>query len=180
MKRHFMLLFLCLTACRNLPPVIENSPVIDVSYDQAKQNSKNYTNAPVRWGGVILNIENKQPFSLAQVLLFPLNSTGRPNLDKPSQGLFMLKSAEILDSAVYSKGSELTIAGTLVGNVELSIDNKTQSFPMVAATTIYHWPKFSRTSSYGLGDFRYGYYPYYGYTGYYPYHWGSGRVWPHP
>jgi outer membrane lipoprotein len=163
-----------------MPAAIENAPATDISYSQAQQNSSHYKNAPVRWGGVVFSIENKQQYSLAQVLLYPLNSNGRPNLDKPGQGLFMLKSAELLDPAVYTKGSELTVAGTLVGNAELSIDNKTLQLPMVSANALYHWPNYARNSSYGLGDFRYGYYPYYGYTGYYPYHWGSGRYWPHP
>jgi outer membrane lipoprotein len=40
----------------------------------------------VRWGGVIIGVENEQNFSLVQVLYYPLNSNGRPQTDKQNKG----------------------------------------------------------------------------------------------
>lgn len=183
MIRYLILLCLFLNACTNLPPAIEDAPAVDVSYSQAKQNIASYKNVPVRWGGVIIDVENEQQFSLVQVLLYPLNSYGRPKTDMPHEGRFLIKSPDFLDPAVYSKETELTVAGTLIGDVERKIGNKTMRLPLVTANVIHLWPKYERSYYYGYpgygfgGGFGYGgYYPYYGYFGY-PYYWGGPYRW---
>lgn len=178
MNRYLILLCLFLSACSNLPPAIEDAPAIDISYSQAQQNIANYKNAQVRWGGVILDVENEQHFSLVQVLLYPLNSYGRPKLDKPNEGRFLIKSPKFLDPAEYAKDTELTVAGTLIEDVERRIGNKTLRLPMIAANVIHLWPKYEPQDDYGypgygFGGFGYGYYPYYGGFGYYPYNRGG-------
>ena len=96
MNRYLIFLCVFLSACSNLPPVIEDAPEIDISYSQALQNIAGHMNAPVRWGGVILDVENEQQFSLVQVLSYPLNNYGRPKPDKPNEGRFLIKSSEYL------------------------------------------------------------------------------------
>jgi outer membrane lipoprotein len=181
MKRYLILLCLLLSACSSLPPAIENAPEIDISYKQAQQNIANYKNAKVRWGGVIVDVENEQNSSLVQVLLYPLNGYGRPKLDKPSEGRFLIKSHEFLDPAVYEKDTELTVAGTLLEEVERKIGNKTLRLPVIASQIIHRWPKFElrndyNVPGYGFGGFGYGYYPYYGGAVIYPYY--PSRRWP--
>lgn len=182
MNRYLILLCLFVSACTNLPPAIEDAPEIDISYNQAHQNIANYKHAKVRWGGVIVDVENEQHFSLVQVLLYPLNSYGRPKLDKPNEGRFLIKSSDFRDPAVYEKDTELTVAGTLIEDVERKIGNKTLRLPVIAANVIHLWPKYEPQDDYGypgygFGGFGYGYYPYYGGFGYYPYS-RSGR-WLH-
>jgi outer membrane lipoprotein len=182
MNRYLILLCLFLSACTNLPPAIEDAPEVDISYNQARQNFANYKNAKVRWGGVIIDVENEQHFSLVQVLSYPLNSYGRPNLDEPNEGRFLIKSADFLDPAVYKKDTELTVAGTLSEEVERKVGNKPLRFPVIEANVVHLWPQYEPSNyygypGYGYGGFGYGYYPYYGGFGYYPYYWG-GR-WPH-
>lgn len=188
MNRYFILLFLCLSACSNLPPAIKDAPVVDISYKQATANLAGFKNASVRWGGVILAVENEQNFSLLQVLYYPLNYYGRPKLNQPQQGRFVIKSNEFLDPAVYAKDSELTVAGSLIGDTERTIGNKKLRLPLISVSQIHLWPKFEN-NYYGYPGYGYGYggfshfgngYPYYyGGFGYYPYNWG-GRFWPYP
>jgi len=182
MKCNLIWLCLFLSACSSLPPVIEDAPEIDISYKQAQQNIASYKNAKVRWGGVIVDVENEQQFSLVQVLLYPLNGYGRPKLDKPNEGRFLIKRSDFLDPAVYKKDTELTVAGTLIEDAERKIGNKTLRLPVIAADVIHLWQKFEPRNDYtdpgyGFGGFGYGYYPYYGGFGFYPYY-RSGR-WPH-
>ena len=130
MKRHLIAIcLLFLSACSNLPPAIEDPPLYDISYSQATQNIARFKDAPVRWGGVVIDVENEQNFSLVQILYYPLNSYGRPRLDKPNEGRFLIKSPEFLDPAVYTKDSEITVAGILKGDVERKVGNKTLRFP---------------------------------------------------
>ena len=172
MKRY--LLSICislLSACSNLPPAIEDPPLYDISYSQATQDIAHFKEAPVRWGGVVIDIENEQNFSLVQVLYYPLNNYGRPRLDKPNKGRFLFKSAEFLDPTVYKKDTEITVAGTLKGDIQRSVGNKTLRLPLISATVIHLWPPYVPYNYYGYGGYGYGY-PYYGYYGY-PYYWGG-------
>jgi len=176
MKRYLLLTCLLLAACSSLPPAIKNPPLHDISYAQAIQQIANYKNAPVRWGGVIIDVENEQNFSLLQVLYYPLGSNARPQTDQPNEGRFLIKSPEFLDPAVYTRNTKITVAGTLTGDVERIIGKKVLRLPLVAATTIHFWPVYvydNRYDGFGYG-FGYGYSPYY--RGY-PYYWGD-YYWP--
>lgn len=180
MKRYgfLMVALLSLNACTNLPPAIENAPAVDISYPQARSSGGRYKNQPVRWGGVVIDVQNEPQYSLVQVLAYPLSSDGRPKLDKVPEGRFLVKSGEFLDPAIYSKDTELTVAGILTGAEERKVGNKTVQMPEVSAQVIYRWPKYER-SYYGYPGYGYyGPYPRYrfGYYPFYPnYYWG----WPY-
>ena len=178
MKRHLLsICILLLSACSNLPPAIEDPPLYDISYSQATRNIAQYKDAPVRWGGVVIDVENEQNFSLVQILYYPLNSYGRPRLDKPNEGRFLIKTPEFLDPAVYTKDTEITVAGTLKGDIERTVGNKTLRLPLISSTVIHLWQAYVLDNNYGYGGFGYGY-PWYGYYPYYPYYWG-GYYWPY-
>lgn len=182
MKRHLLLpVFLWLSACSNLPPAIQDAPLYDLSYREAMQSLKNHANAPVRWGGIIVDIANEPTRSLLQVLYYPLNSYGRPLTDEPYDGRFVITSPDFLDPAVYAKNTEITVAGTLLGDIERTIDKKTLRLPLVSAGTMHLWPEYYPNNSvyggFGYGGFGY-YGPYHRFYGYYPYYWGG--YWPYP
>lgn len=164
-------LILLSSACSSLPPAIENAPNADVSYSQAVADINAYKGAPIRWGGVIVDLQNEQNQSILQVLAYPLNSYGRPEIDKPYQGRFLIKTPEFLDPAVYVKDREITAAGSLKGDVERIIGNKKLKLPVIESTVVYLWPQYDMNDYYG----RYNYYPYYwgGYYGYSPFYWGG-------
>ncbi|MDO9048166.1 MAG: Slp family lipoprotein [Methylobacter sp.] len=172
MRQYLLLICLLLNACSNLPSTIKNPPLFDISYTQAIQNIANYKNAPVRWGGTIVDVENEQNFSLVQVLYYPLGRDGKPQTDQPNEGRFVFKSPEFLDPAVYTRNTEITVAGTLIGDLERTIGKKVMRLPLISATTIYRWRVYVYDNRYD--GFGYGYAPYYGG---YPYYWGS-YYWP--
>jgi outer membrane lipoprotein len=175
MKYYLLTACLILAACSNIPPAIEDPPMFDLSYQEAITNLSKYTNAPVRWGGTIVEVENEATFSAIQILLYPLGSYGRPDLDEPNQGRFVMKTPEFLDPAVYKKDASITVAGTIEGDAERTIGKKTLRLPLVAAKQIHMWPEQYYNAYYGgyggYGGF--GYYPYGGFYGYNPYYWGG-------
>jgi outer membrane lipoprotein len=175
MKWYLFIICILLNACSNLPKAIKDPPVNDISYTQAIQNINQYKNAPVRWGGTIVEVENEQNFTLVQVLYYPLDSDGEPEIDKSHGGRFVFKTSEFLDPAVYTKSSEITVAGTLIGDIERAIGNKVMRMPLISATTIYRWPVYVYDSRYDGFGYGYGYNPYYGG---YPYYWGN-YYWPY-
>ena len=183
MKRY--LSFICclfLSACSNLPPAIQDAPLYDIAYRQAMQNLAKYKNAPVRWGGIIVDVENEQDYTLVQVLYYPLGSYGRPLTDQSNEGRFVIKTPEFLDPAIYAKSTEITVAGTLAGDIERTVGKKNMRLPLISAGVIYQWPDYAPSGAYGYGGyggFGYGYGPYNSFYGYYPYYWG-GFYRPYP
>ncbi len=177
MKQLFLFVLLWLTACSNLPPAIEDPPPFDLSYIEALSNVNKYKNAPVRWGGTVVEVENEASFSAIQILVYPLGSYGRPDLDEAQQGRFVVKSPEFLDPAVYSKDKRITVAGVLEGDTERKIGNKSLKLPLVSAKTIHLWADDYYSPYYGgYGGFGWGGgfgYPYGGFYGSYPYYGGG-------
>ncbi len=174
MKLCLLTVCLLLSACSTLPTAIKNPPQYDISYTQAIENIGHYKDAPVRWGGMIVGVENEQHFSLVQVLYYPLGSNGQPQMDQSAAGRFVFKSPEFLDPAVYAENTKITVAGTLIGDIERTIGKKVMRLPLISATTLYRWPAYVYDSRYDGFGYGYGYNPYYGG---YPYYWGN-YYWP--
>ncbi|WP_394753773.1 Slp family lipoprotein [Crenothrix sp.] len=157
---------LLLSACSHLPPAIENPPPVEITYDQAIHNINAYKNTLVRWGGVIIDVENEEYQSYIQVLLYPLNSYGRPQLDQTNSGRFIINSPSFLDPVVYSKNTEVTVFGALLGEVDRTVDKKTLKLPVVLSQIIHLWPKYDPSTFYGGYGMGYGGFgPYNGYYG---------------
>ncbi|MDN5935803.1 MAG: Slp family lipoprotein [Nitrosospira sp.] len=157
MKRYVLVTCLLLGACSGLPDRLQSVPVTDVTYKQASQNLSKHDGKSVRWGGVIVKVENEQNFTLVQVLSYPLSYYGRPETRERSHGRFVIKSTKFLDPAVYEAEREITVAGTIKGDIERTIDDKTVRIPLLLGEAVYLWP------------YNYGYYPYY--WGYYGPYW---------
>ncbi|MBA4142349.1 MAG: Slp family lipoprotein [Nitrosospira sp.] len=176
MRLYLLLACMFLSACAGLPSAVREVPVADVSYTQASRNLDSYRDTSVRWGGVVIEVENEEDFTLVQVLSYPLNYYGRPQLNKTSEGRFVIRSSEFLDPAVYAKDKEITVAGVLKGDIQRTIGKKTVLLPLLSSTAIYLWPVY-QNDPYGYGYRGYGGWgvsPYFGY-GYYgsPFYWGG-------
>lgn len=163
-----LLLLFVLSACSSLPPLIENPPVVDLAYAQVAADAKRYQGAPVRWGGVIIDVQNEPTFSRIQALAYPLNDYGRPDYEKQPAGRFYIDSREFLDPAHYAKDKEVTAAGTLQGEQDVKVGNMPLRLPIVAASIVHLWPEYERVPYYG------GFYPYSSYYGFYRYPYFGG------
>jgi len=96
---------------RSTPSSIMNTHVVNVPYSEANSHK----NDVVRWGGFIIDLQNKEDFSLILVEFHPLDESGRPQLDQPSEGEFVIKTSKPLDSGIYVEYSEVTVVGILDG-----------------------------------------------------------------
>jgi outer membrane lipoprotein len=175
MRLYLLLACLALSACVGLPSAVRDVPVKDVSYGEASEHPERYKDVAVRWGGVIIDVDNEENATLVQVLSYPLNFYGRPQLTKPSEGRFVIKSSEFLDPAVYAKDREITVAGALEGDIQRMIGKKAVQLPLISSTAIYLWPVYQNSPyGYGYGFGGYGFSPFYGYGLYgSPYYWGG-------
>ena len=141
-----------------MPQAMRDAPVVDIPYTEASQNIDSHKDIPVRWGGGIIDVENEEDFSLVQVLFYPLNYSGRPQLNDPHGGRFVIKSTEFLDPVVYAKDKEISVVGTLNGDIQRTVGKKVIRVPLIQSMAVHLWPKHQNN--------------YYGYGGYGPYHYG--------
>lgn len=170
MKWFLFISILFLHACSNLPANIKNPPNVDIQLHHVT-NSNNYQNYPVRWGGTIIDVENNANETKIQILFYPLNYYGRPKLNNPSSGRFLTISKQFLDPAIYAKGTEITVVGTLQGTLEKMIGKKIITEPIVAIDSHYVWPQYPKNYYRSIDCYSNRYrYPYYRYYPYYPYY----------
>ena len=140
MRLYLIFIYLLLSACATLPPAFEDAQVTTISCRQVSADLDSYKNTSVRWGGVIVDVENDENFSLMQVLFYPLDYYGRPELNKPSEGRFVIKSAKFLDPMVYAADREVISVGVIDDEIERTIDNKRFRMPLITSDTIHLWP----------------------------------------
>jgi outer membrane lipoprotein len=171
MKVLFPLVFLFLVGCSNVPVAIKEAPQPDWQLGQVSQQPAQHQGEAIRWGGQIVKVENSDAGSLLHVVQFPLNSYGRPDIDRRSQGRFLAQTSQFIDPYIYKSGTLITVAGTVSGDKTITIDKKTMTIPVVTIGETYRW------MSQRYNDDRYWHgYPYYydrfGYGLSYP-HWRS-------
>lgn len=177
MNPYLLLPCLLLGACAGLPQAMKDVRVVDITYTQASQNLDGHKDVSVRWGGVIIDVENEENFSLVQALFYPLDYLGRPQLDEPHGGRFVIKSTEFLDPVIYAKDREITVVGTLNGGIERTVGKKVIQAPLLLSAAIHLWPAYQ--NYYGYGPYYYGYGPYYGHPFLFRKGWGGGYYRPY-
>jgi len=135
-----------------------------------------YRGQAVRWGGSIIDTDNRAARTRLTVLAQGLDSDGRPDGDAGG-GRFIALVDGFLDPAVYTKGRLITVSGHLVASQTHSVGQYPYRYPVVKVDSYYLWPVLRHS------DWRdappYWYDPYWGpyYDPWYPYH---RPGWPYP
>ncbi len=150
MKIYWVLIGLLLSACSSLQPVFKDTPITDITYGQSSDNLESYKNSVVRWGGVIVGVENTKNASLLQVIYYPLDYYGRPQLNEINKRYFVIHSKELLDRQDYTAEREITVLGVINGDTEQIIgNNKNIRVPLIDSTAIHLWPINYRNDYFG-------------------------------
>jgi outer membrane lipoprotein len=152
-----------LSGCASHIPVEIREPVPDAPrLSEIGPASEAFVGRPVRWGGTIVTVENKEDETWVELVAKDLDHYGRPLDSDRSEGRFIARVTAFLDPAIYSEGREITVYGRLEDGIERPIGEKPYNYSVVKAETLYLWRDY--TDLY-YDDF--GYYPYYTYP--YPY-----------
>jgi len=93
----------------------------------------------VWWGGVILGTQTIETGTRLELLAYPLDSIGRPLLNRASRGRFIAFNSEYLEPVDYSEGRTLTLVGVLDGDTDVSIGQSSQSVPTVRISDHHLW-----------------------------------------
>lgn len=156
------------TACSShIPPEIKQSPDGAPSVAQVHQATNNYISKKVRWGGIILNTENKVNSSWLTILAYPLSDHGEPLTSDQSPGRFIAIVDNFLEPLIYKKDRKITVVGKLLRTATIKVGGFPYAYPVVQVEQHYLWPVQPDLSDHD-------HYPYWWsdpwYDPYYPWH----------
>ena len=155
--------------CATVPAPLAGDNFAPVTPQQAV--AQNAGAQKIRWGGEIIHVEPRADATCFEVLSRELWADARPNRHDHSEGRFIACSKGFYDPAVYTKGRDVTVTGTLNGTEQHKVGEYNYTFPQVNADQVYLWPK---------RDYAYGYDPWGPYDPVWGPYWGWGAWWYGP
>ncbi len=136
-----VLALLMVTGCAsNVPMAIRSDVAHPIRIEQVRASPDRFVDVPVRWGGDIIAVENKERSTWVEVLGRTLQSDGRPKLDAVPEGRFLAVVPGFLDPAVYASGREFTVTGRVASLVVRKVGDFPYSYPLVETQAHHLWP----------------------------------------
>ena len=111
----------------------------EITFSALLKEPTAYQGRVVLLGGVIVKTVNKQEGSLLEVYQTSVDREGRPTDTDRSEGRFLALYQGFLDSEIYSKGREVTIAGTVQGEKVQPLGEIEYRYPYLVIKEIHLW-----------------------------------------
>ena len=109
---------------------------------------------------IIRSLFNLKEGTQVVVLEKDLNSWGRPKESDESQGRFIVFQSGFLDTSIYRRDREITVAGEITGKKVLPIDEIEYTYPVLSPREIHLWSEEKKAEYPYWHDPWWGYYPY--------------------
>jgi outer membrane lipoprotein len=129
-----------LAGCATVPAPLVGTNFASVTPQQAVSGPAN-SGQRVRWGGEIIKVDPRADSTCFEILSRELYDDARPNRKDRSDGRFLACKPGFFDPAVYEKGRDITVVGTLSGSEKHKVGQFDYTFAKVAADEVYMWPK---------------------------------------
>ncbi|WP_181918498.1 MULTISPECIES: Slp family lipoprotein [unclassified Wenzhouxiangella] len=104
-----------------------------------EQSGDQHVGQQVRWGGSIVDTRPGKSETCIEVLARSLDSRARPHSGDDDRGRFLACRDGFEDPAVFERGRDITVVGTLTGFVEGNIGEFRYVYPRVEADTLFLW-----------------------------------------
>ena len=168
-----LFLFAASSCSTHIAPEIKQPLDGSPSIGEVRDTADIFTAKKVRWGGVILDVENKQDTSRLTIVAFPLKGNGKPRISDQSEGRFIAIIDAFLEPLVYNSDREITVTGKLLGTETLNVGEFAYEYPVIQVEQYYLWPVeedpvYVDHPPYWWYDPWYPYFPYY--YPHYPHH----------
>lgn len=164
--------FVLVSACStHIPPEIKQPLEGSPGVAQVRHKIDAYLSQKVRWGGIILQTENKQNITELTIVALPLSKNGETLKSDHSPGRFIAIIDEFLEPQVYSPERKITITGQVLRAETLKVGEFAYEYPIIQVDHYYLWPPEPEPSYLDYPPYPWIYGPYYpwDYPYYYPY-----------
>ncbi len=134
-KLYFIpLLFFLLSSCAHvISQEVRDQVNKELTPEILFKNPVAYKGRIVLIGGVIVSSKNTDEGTYVEVLQKPLDYRGRPKDIDISYGRFILFHEGYLDTAIYSMGKEITVAGEVFGEKILPLGEIQYTYPFIGS-----------------------------------------------
>lgn len=142
---------LALVACASTPIDLDErglTPEPVMASQVAEESS--LARGTVLWGGTIIGSTNLEAGSQLEIIAYPLDRTQRPQVDRPSQGRFLIASDDYLEPLDYAEGRQITVLGALEGLEEVRVGEARRQFPVVRPSDMHLWTGDGRRGGTGF------------------------------
>src|SRR5512134_3368742 len=110
-----------------------------LSLERLRSDTERYRGTVVMFGGMIVDVKNTTEGTFIEVLQQPLDRRGRPERTDQTEGRFLARSGEYLDSAVYLAGRDITIVGEVSGERTLRLGEIDYRYPVITIRDLRLW-----------------------------------------
>lgn len=133
---------LFITACSSqIPPEIRQPLSQSPALAQIQTEPETYVAKSVRWGGIILNTENKKDSSWVSIVAYPLSKSGEPLILKNSTGRFIARFDSFIEPQVYNRDRVITVLGKFVHIETITVGNFPYNYPLIEVQKHFLWPE---------------------------------------
>lgn len=140
--RYLLLLFgvLLMVGCASTPVEIREAPPVNPGVAQVSDNPDRHRGETARWGGVILETENRAEATAITVLALPLNKSGKPLNGDASPGRFIALVPRFLEPTLYTSERKITVKGRISGTETRKVGEYSYNYPVIQVEYNYLWP----------------------------------------
>ncbi|MDH3974600.1 MAG: Slp family lipoprotein [Deltaproteobacteria bacterium] len=137
-----ILVFINLSGCASvIPRELKKDLDLDITFEDVIARGDSLSGEKILWGGVIATSKNEVGKTVIEVVQVPLGSSDRPGNIDLSKGRFIVEHKGYLETAIYSEGREITVAGKIRGTRPGKVGQMNYSFPLVESIKIHLWEK---------------------------------------
>lgn len=106
----------------------------------------------VRWGGIIIAVNNRARSTRIEILAYPLDRIGHPEVSGMPLGRFFAEVPGFLEPMIYRRGRAVTVVGRVRRVIHGRIGLAPYLFPDVAERALHLWPRQRPAGShFGVG-----------------------------
>jgi outer membrane lipoprotein len=127
------------------------------TFSALQEKPDDHVGEVVLFAGKIIETNVGPEYSEITVLQLPLGGGDRPRIGDQSKGRFLIRSRELLDPAVYTEGTAITVVGKLVGSEVRKVGEYEYDYPVLEPIEIKLWPKDKSEGPglhFGIGVFK--------------------------
>jgi outer membrane lipoprotein len=128
-----------LQACSSQPVIPAADRTITPQQAAATQTSPSDT--LLQWGGVIMETRNLRETTEIQILAYPLDEAGHPDIETNSIGRFIAQLPGYLEPVEYAAGRQVTATGKFSGVRQGKVAASDYPFPLLRCDELALWPE---------------------------------------
>jgi outer membrane lipoprotein len=129
---------LVLAACAPAPIYKATGTIATEPYRVAEAPER-FGDAPVVWGGRVVEVRNLADHSEIEVLAYPLDGSQRPKAGDTGIGRFIATMPGYVESMDYPPGALMTVDGRISGSRAGKVGEAPYVFPLVKVNQSHVW-----------------------------------------